>query len=261
MIRLSAPDHESARRGIRHGAAARALPDRGSGPPHPRLRRRPGATQAGMPPIRPPLPALEPGSDEIALPLFVPDAETPAPVPAPRVPQPVSPAIRPSAAERLERQAILSGVGQSQIGRRLFRTGLDLTCEAALAAIADAGLEPADIDGLACYPGPVTGDTGFAGPGTPDVQDALGLQLGWHASGLEGPAQIAPVMHAALAVAAGLCRHALVYRTVTEASAAAGTGRLGIGAGARAIPGFAQWLIPFGAMSAANWVAFHAVRP
>ena len=203
---------------------------------------------------------LEPVSDEIALPLFVPDAETPAPVPAPRVPQPVSPAIHPSAAERLERQAILSGVGQSQIGRRLFRTGLDLTCEAALAAIADAGLEPADIDGLACYPGPVTGDVGFAGPGTPDVQDALGLQLGWHASGLEGPAQIAPVMHAALAVAAGLCRHALVYRTVTEASAAAGTGRLGIGAGARTVSGFAQWLIPFGAMSAANWVAFHAVR-
>ena len=199
-------------------------------------------------------------SDDVALPLFEPDDDRPPPEPAPRMPQPVTPAIRPSAQQHLERRAILSGVGQSQIGRRLYRTGLDLTCEAALAAIADAGLEPADIDGLACYPGPVTGDVGFAGPGTPDVQDALGLQLGWHASGLEGPAQIAPVMHAALAIAAGLCRHALVYRTVTEASAAAGTGRLGIGAGARAIPGFAQWLIPFGAMSAANWVAFHAVR-
>src|SRR5207247_8524107 len=72
--------------------------------------------------------------------------------------------------------------------------------------------------------------------------------------------QVAPVMLAALAVAAGLCRHALVYRTVTEATAAAGTGRLGIGAGARTVSGFAQWVIPFGAMSAANWLAFHAVR-
>src|SRR5919198_2136901 len=201
-------------------------------------------------------------SDEVALPLFEPDPEPPAragrPLPARR---PLAPAIRPSADQRLERRAILSGVGQSQIGRRLFRSDLDLTCEAALAAIADAGLTSRDIDGLACYPGPMgTAAPGFAGPGTPEVQDALGLQLGWHGSGGEGPAQVAPVMLAALAVAAGLCRHALVYRTVTEATAAAGTGRLGIGAGSRSVSGFAQWVIPFGAMSAANWLALHAVR-
>ena len=42
--------------------------------------------------------------------------------------------------DKPERGAIVSGVAQSAIGRRLFRTDLDLTCEAALAAIADAGL-------------------------------------------------------------------------------------------------------------------------
>jgi acetyl-CoA acetyltransferase/uncharacterized OB-fold protein len=201
-------------------------------------------------------------SDEIALPLFEPNPDGSAVRPAPAMKRPaITPPIRPSADERLERRAILSGVGQSAIGRRLFRTDLDLTCEAALAAIADAGLEPSDIDGLACYPGPMgAAAPGFSGPGTPDVQDALGLQLGWHGSGAEGPAQVAPVMLAALAVGAGLCRHALVYRTVTEATAAASTGRLGIGAGSRSISGFAQWVIPFGAMSAANWLAFHAVR-
>jgi acetyl-CoA acetyltransferase len=200
-------------------------------------------------------------SDEIGLPLFEPDPAPAAERPAPAPPRPIAPALRPGPDQRLERRAILSGVGQSQIGRRLFRTDLDLTCEAALAAIADAGLMPGDIDGLACYPGPMTAaGPGFAGPGTSEVQDALGLQLGWHGSGGEGPAQVAPVMQAALAVAAGLCRHVLVYRTVTEATAAAGTGRLGIGAGARAIAGFAQWMVPFGAMSAANWLALHAVR-
>jgi acetyl-CoA acetyltransferase/uncharacterized OB-fold protein len=200
-------------------------------------------------------------SDEVGLPLFEPDTEaTPAAPPAP-VPRPIAPAIRPSSEQRLERRAILSGVGQSQIGRRLFRTDLDLTCEAALAAIADAGLSPQDIDGLACYPGPMgAAAPGFAGPPTVDVHDALGLQLGWHGSGGEGPAQVAPVMLAALAVAAGLCRHALVYRTVTEATAAAGTGRQGIGSGQRTVSGFAQWVIPYGAMSAANWLALHAVR-
>lgn len=162
--------------------------------------------------------------------------------------------------EPLERRAILSGVGQSAIGRRLFRGDLDLTCEAALAAIADAGLQPDDIDGVAAYPGPMSGVPGFAGPGVYEVQDALGIDLRWHLSGLEGPAQISPIIHAALAVAAGLCRHALVYRTVTEASAAADTGRRGIGAGSAEISGFTAFFVPFGAMSAANWLALYARR-
>jgi len=217
----------------------------------------PDAVRIGMP-VRV---TFRPVSDEIALPLFEPDPDPDRPAPPTPARRPPTPPIQPTAEQRLERRAILSGVGQSQIGRRLFRTGLDLTCEAALAAIADAGLTTKDIDGLACYPGPMgAAAPGFAGPGTPEVQDALGLQLGWHGSGGEGPAQLAPVMVAALAVAAGLCRHALVYRTVTEATAAASTGRLGIGAGSRSVSGFAQWVIPFGAMSAANWLAFHAVR-
>ena len=162
--------------------------------------------------------------------------------------------------DKPERRAILAGVGQSAIGRRLFRTDLDLTCEAALAAIADGGLTPDDIDGIAAYPGPIAGPPGFAGPGVYDVQEALGIDLRWHLSGAEGPAQISPIIHAMLAVAGGLCRHALVYRTVTEATAAADTGRLGIGAGSHEIRGFGAFLIPFGAMSAANWLALYARR-
>ena len=163
--------------------------------------------------------------------------------------------------DKPERHAILSGVGQSDIGRRLFRTDLDLTCEAALAAIADAGLSPDDIDGLATYPGPIgAAPGGFTGPGVVDMQESLGINLRWHLSGAEGPAQISPIIHAALAVAGGLCRHALVYRTVTEATAAADTGRLGIGAGSHEMRGFGAFLIPFGAMSAANWIALYARR-
>jgi len=164
-------------------------------------------------------------------------------------------------AEPLERRAIISGVGQSAIGRRLFRDDLDLTCEAALRAIADAGLRVEDIDGIATYPGPIQGGGGgFSGPGVYDVQDSLGVDVRWHLSGLEGPAQISPIIHATLAVAAGLCRHALIYRTVTEATASADTGRRGIGAGSAEIPGFTAFLVPFGAMSAANWLALYARR-
>ena len=42
--------------------------------------------------------------------------------------------------EILERRAAISGIGQSQVGRRLFRDSLELTLDACVAAIEDAGL-------------------------------------------------------------------------------------------------------------------------
>jgi acetyl-CoA acetyltransferase len=166
-----------------------------------------------------------------------------------------------------ERRSIISGVGQSAVGRRLGRSGLDLTIEAALAAIADAGLTPADIDGLATYPGAGGGaGAGFSGPGSPEVQDALRLNLGWHTGGIEGAAQLAAIVNAVLAVGAGLARHVLVYRTVTEASEQGAGGRQGIGlggGGGGGVPrmgGTMQWTIPFRAYSAANWLALVAHR-
>jgi acetyl-CoA acetyltransferase len=170
-------------------------------------------------------------------------------------------------ADILERRAIISGIGQSQVGRRLGRSALDLTVEAALEAIADAGLTKDDIDGLAAYPGGGMGGEAFAGPTTPDVQDAMRLRLDWHDGGGEGPGQIRAVFAACLAVAAGLARHVLVYRTVTESTAQGSGGRQGIGAamggGGSGIPRFGgsfQWMLPYGAVSAANWLALVAQR-
>ncbi|BCO34288.1 hypothetical protein MHEC_07210 [Mycobacterium heckeshornense] len=51
-------------------------------------------------------------------------------------------------------KAVITGAGKSQVGRRLGRTGLDLTIEAVTRAIADAGLRIDDVDGVASYPGP-----------------------------------------------------------------------------------------------------------
>jgi acetyl-CoA acetyltransferase len=168
-----------------------------------------------------------------------------------------------------ERRSVISGIGQSAVGRRLGRTGLDLTIDAALAAIADAGLTPADIDGIATYPGAGGGaGAGFSGPGTPEVQDALRLEVGWHTGGIEGAAQLAAVVNAVMAVGAGLARHVLVYRTVTESTEQGAGGRPGIGLGGGGgggggvprIGGSMQWSIPFRAYSAANWLAMVAQR-
>jgi len=163
----------------------------------------------------------------------------------------------------IERRAVISGIGQSAVGRRLNRGDLDLTIDAALQAINDAGLTRDDIDGIASYPGGGGAlPPGFSGPGTPEVQDALRLKVGWHMGGLEGPAQLAPVINACLAVAAGLANHVLVYRTVSEATAQ-GSGRrggMGLGAPDRRVRGIFQWMLPFHAYSAANWVALYAQR-
>ena len=171
-----------------------------------------------------------------------------------------------SAAEPLERRAVISGIGQSAIGRPLGRTDIDITVEACLAAIGDAGLTRDDIDGLATYPGMGAGTPGFAGPSSPEVQDALRLRLDWHDGGGEGPGQMRALIAACLAVGAGLARHVLVYRTVSESTAQGTGGRQGIGGsggGGGSVPrfsGFLQWSLPFGAVSAVNWIALVAQR-
>ena len=132
--------------------------------------------------------------------------------------------------------------------------------------MADAGLTRDDIDGLATYPGMGTGTPGFAGPTTPEVQDALRLRLNWHDGGGEGPGQMRALIAACLAVGAGLARHVLVYRTVTESTAQGAGGRQGIGGsgggdgGVPRFSGFLQWTLPFGAVSAVNWIALVAQR-
>ncbi len=168
--------------------------------------------------------------------------------------------------EPLERRAIISGIGQSQVGRRVGRTDIDLTVEACLAAVADAGLTRDDIDGLSTYPGGGLGGAAFSGPSSPEVQDALRLRLNWHDGGGEGPGQLRAVFAAAMAVAAGLANHVLVYRTVTESTAQGAGGRSGIGGGGGGgggmprFSGFLQWTLPFGAVSAVNWIALIAQR-
>jgi acetyl-CoA acetyltransferase len=114
-----------------------------------------------------------------------------------------------------ERNAIVSGVGMSQVGRKIDRGPMDLTLESALRAIEDAGLTRDDIDGLVTYPG-----AGYplaqAGPALFDVQENLQLSLGFFRSSSEGPGPIQAVHNAALAVASGVARHVLVYRTSTR---------------------------------------------
>jgi acetyl-CoA acetyltransferase len=144
---------------------------------------------------------------------------------------------------RLERRAIVSGIGMSSIGRRLGVPSVRLAVDASLAAITDAGLTVADIDGLASM-----GDAP-----TTDVKEALGAKLNWigTSASFEGSGgHLRFVMDACMAVATGLCDHVLVYRSVSMLS-----GEIPLnGAGEWA------WHLPFHEYSAATMTAKYACR-
>ena len=165
----------------------------------------------------------------------------------------------------VEKRTAITGVGQSDVGRRLFRDPMELTLDACLAAIADAGLTTRDIDGLSTYPGPMSAPPGFTGAGAYDVIDALRLNVGWYNGGLETSGQLGSVINACLAVAGGLANHVLCFRSVYEGSAQGQGGRSAVMPGADGgrssrVSGFMSWNLVFSAPSAATWIAMFAQR-
>jgi acetyl-CoA acetyltransferase len=157
--------------------------------------------------------------------------------------------------EIFERRAVISGIGQSNIGRRLGRSGLELTVEAALQALSDAGLDRSEIDGVA------TGSGYAVAPGaspvfTTDLKEALRLPLNWYSAASDST-QMSALINASMAVATGQATHVLVFRTVTEASARS---QQSMNDAVSRVDGAMQWRAPFGAPSAANWIGLIASR-
>ena len=57
--------------------------------------------------------------------------------------------------------------------------------------------------------------------GPPEIEEALRIHPTWHSGGLDLPGPGGSVIAAAMAVAAGLCRHVLCFRTVWASTHAA----------------------------------------
>ncbi len=164
--------------------------------------------------------------------------------------------------DKYESRSAVTGMGMSEVGRRLMRDPLALTFDACLAAIEDAGLTREDIDGVCTYPGTVGGAPGISGAAAWDVMDALRLDVKFFNSGLEQAGQLGSIAAAMLAVSAGLCRHVLCFRTVWEATYTQlqRTGKVRYSGGGGRMGGDQQWRIPYGAASAANWIALYCSR-
>ena len=198
--------------------------------------------------------------EELFLPLFEPDPQaeaTQGPGPLPE-PLDVRSRVRPMAsARKYEDRVALTGVGQSRVGRRLMIDPVALTVDACLAAVADAGLDLDEIDGLSTYPG-AGAPVGFGEGGITALTEALQLRPTWVNGAREVPGQIGSITAAMLAVASGLCRHVLCFRTVWESSAAALQRSGQWPAESGAATGMMEWRSPFGAVSAAQWIGVNA---
>src|SRR5437868_15006827 len=88
-----------------------------------------------------------------------------------------------------EKQSIIAGIGISRIGRRTGIPGIDLTVEASAAAIADAGLTPSAIDGIATL-----GDTPRR-----ETAAAMGIDARYTGGGFDTGGLLSPVMSACIA--------------------------------------------------------------
>ncbi len=188
--------------------------------------------------------------DDVWLPLFEPTGSTD---PIDRVGEPKLAVPRvPLTGDRYEHRSILSGIGRSKMGRRLMVDPLSLTVDACLHAVADAGLTLDDIDGLSTYPG--FGGMGMSEGGVTPVEEALRIHPTWINGGGDIPGPGGALIAAMLAVASGLCRHVLCFRTVWQSTYAA----LRLGGGGGRVSGIMEYRSPFGAMSAANWIGMNA---
>src|SRR5215475_10745593 len=114
----------------------------------------------------------------------------------------------------IRRDVAIVGIGQTAYGRKLPGTAWELAIEAVLAALADAGLGPADVDGMCRFAPP------FEPVSEPMLVRALGIpELRFFAeSPLGGEALGAVVAHAAAAIMAGLARVVVVYRALSQST-------------------------------------------
>lgn len=107
----------------------------------------------------------------------------------------------------------IAGIGQTAFGKGLEPSERELACIAVDAALRDAGVEPGEVDGLACY----------TMEATPDFELARSVGFGplhWFAQvahgGGAGPGTVG---QAAMAVATGQCRVAVVWRARKRSAA------------------------------------------
>ena len=151
----------------------------------------------------------------------------------------------------LSRRAAICGIGQTEFSKESGRTELQLACECVKSALDDAGLSPADVDGLVTF----TMDT------TEEIDVVRNLGIGelsmFSRVPYGGGAAAGTVLQAAMAVATGVADVVVCYRAFNERS---GMRFGGFASTLTSMPLFLSWYGPYGLLTPASWVALHARR-
>lgn len=152
--------------------------------------------------------------------------------------------------------AAIVGVGATEFSKRAGRSETRLAAEAIQAALADAGLTAAAVDGLVSYTIDPVEET--------ELSRAVGFDgIGWSSrvpyggGGSQGVLQ-----HAAAAVTSGAARTVVVYRACRSRSgnrfgrAEVASSATSNHSGTTAM----QWATPYGVLTPASWMSLNAVR-
>ena len=151
----------------------------------------------------------------------------------------------------LRNRAAIAGIGQTEFSKASGRSELQLACEAAKAALDDAGLQPRDVDGLVTFTMDSNEEAEVArNLGIPKLTLFSRIPYG-------GGGACAVVMQAAMAVATGAADVVVCYRAFNERS---GMRYGGAAMTATMLPPFLDMYGPYGLLSPASWVALQARR-
>jgi acetyl-CoA acetyltransferase len=152
------------------------------------------------------------------------------------------------------RQTAIAGVGATEFSKNSGRSELQLALECSRAAIADAGLQPREIDGFVTFTVDNNAETALApGLGVKELRWASRMPYG-------GAGSVAAVLQAATAVASGAARAVLVWRAFNERSER----RYGQPTTADRVRTTdsvdASWYTPFGLDTPAKWAGLQFQR-
>ena len=140
------------------------------------------------------------------------------------------------------RRVAIVGVGYSAVGRHTGLSERHHAAQAAVAALDDAGLSAADVDGVATLGGDAL-----------DFAHMLGMApVSWQLNVGIAPAFVTPAIHAAMAVAAGHSEVCMAWRIMMQqpSSAALSAGAASLGSASAAD---AQFMAPVGDFSPTQW--------
>jgi len=156
----------------------------------------------------------------------------------------------------LRDRAAIAGIGQTEFSKRSGRSELQLAAEAARAALADAGIDTREVDGMVTYTLDSTNEIELVrNLGVPELTFYARVPYG-------GGGTCAVVLQAAMAVATGAANVVLVYRAFNERSGRRfGEAReLGPSATAGSGSAWIGWYMPYGLTTPALWASLQFQR-